>query len=170
MTRVTVYSNQPEVELLVNGRPFEKQKGELFFRFDVPNAGRTRLTAVAGDCRDESEIHKVAKFNEKYRLREAGAILNWFEVTAPEGRFSINDRISAILAVPEGKALFDRLLQQMGGGKKEFAGFSLNKGMMRMMGGFTVLRLSGMLGMAGIKLTKEQLLAINEQLNQIQKP
>ena len=41
---------------------------------------------------------------------------------------------------------------------------------MRMMGGFTVLRLSGMLGMAGIKLTKEQLLAINEQLNQIQKP
>ena len=58
----------------------------------------------------------------------------------------------------------------MGGGKKEFAGFSLNKGMMRMMGGFTVLRLSGMLGMAGIKLTKEQLLAINEQLNQIQKP
>ena len=170
VTRVTVYSNQPEVELLVNGRPFEKQKGELFFRFDVPNAGRTRLTAAAGDCRDESEIHKVAKFNEKYRLREAGAILNWFEVTAPEGRFSINDRISAILAVPEGKALFDRLLQQMGGGKKEFAGFSLNKGMMRMMGGFTVLRLSGMLGMAGIKLTKEQLLAINEQLNQIQKP
>ena len=136
----------------------------------MPNAGRTRLTAVAGDCRDESEIRKVAKFNEKYRLREAGAVLNWFDVTAPEGYFSLNDKVGAILAAPEGKALFEQLLAKMGEGRQEFAGFQLNKGMMRMMGGFTVLRLTGMLGMAGIKLTKEQLLSLNEQLNRIRKP
>ena len=38
-----------------------------------------------------------------------------------------------------------------------------------MMGGFTMLRLTGMLGMAGIKLSKEELLALNEKLNQIEK-
>lgn len=170
VTRVTVYSNQPEVELLVNGKPFARQQGDLFFYFDVPNAGRTRLTAVAGDCRDESHIRKVAKFNEAYRLRETGAVLNWFDVTAPEGYFSLNDKVGAILAVPEGKALFEQLMAKMGEGKKEFAGFQLNKSMMRMMGGFTVLRLTGMLGMANIHLTKEQLLSLNEQLNRIPKP
>ena len=42
--------------------------------------------------------------------------------------------------------------------------------MMQMMGGFTVLRLTGMLGMMNINLTKEQLLDLNEQLNKIKKP
>lgn len=38
----------------------------------------------------------------------------------------------------------------------------------RMIGGFTVLRLSGLVGTLGEdKLTKEDLLAINEQLNRI---
>jgi len=38
-----------------------------------------------------------------------------------------------------------------------------------MMGGFTVLRLTSMVGMMGINFTKEQLLGINAQLNQIKK-
>jgi len=42
--------------------------------------------------------------------------------------------------------------------------------MMDMMGGFTLLRLTGMIGMMGINFTKEQLLAMNAQLNQIKKP
>jgi len=37
------------------------------------------------------------------------------------------------------------------------------------MGGFTLLRLLGMLGMANINLTKEDLLAINAKLNKIKK-
>ena len=41
---------------------------------------------------------------------------------------------------------------------------------MQMMGGFTVLRLSGMLGMANISFTKEELLKMNKQLNRIRKP
>ena len=39
--------------------------------------------------------------------------------------------------------------------------------MMQMMGGFTVLRLTGMLVMVGIELTKEQLPEMNEALKQI---
>ena len=44
------------------------------------------------------------------------------------------------------------------------------KGMMDMMGGFTVLRMSGMVGMVGVSFTKEELLKMNAQLNKIKAP
>ena len=76
-TKVTVYSNQPEVELFANGVSLGKQTSpEHFFYFEVPNTGETTLVAVAGECRDESFIRKVEVFNEDYRLKETGAILN----------------------------------------------------------------------------------------------
>ncbi len=43
-------------------------------------------------------------------------------------------------------------------------------GLMQMMGDFTVLRLSSMLGMANISFTKEELLKMNKKLNRIKKP
>jgi len=49
-------------------------------------------------------------------------------------------------------------------------GFEMNDSMMQMLGGFTVLRLSGMIGMMGVELTKEDLLALNAKLNKIKKP
>ena len=49
-------------------------------------------------------------------------------------------------------------------------GFEMSGPMMDMMGGFTVLRLSGMIGTMGINLTKEDLLNLNAQLNKIKKP
>lgn len=61
VTKVTVYSNQPEVELFVNGSSLGKQQSsEHFFTFEVPNEGSSRLEARAGICRDESEIRKAA--------------------------------------------------------------------------------------------------------------
>jgi hypothetical protein len=42
--------------------------------------------------------------------------------------------------------------------------------MMQMMGGFTFIRLAGMIGTMGVNLTKEQLLDINAKLNKIKKP
>ena len=39
-----------------------------------------------------------------------------------------------------------------------------------MMGSFTILRMSSMMGMANISFTKEQLLKMNKQLNRIRKP
>ena len=62
----------------------------------------------------------------------------------------------------------------MGGGKKgekpKAAGFELSEGMMQMMGGFTVLRLTSMMGMMNVSFTKEELLKMNRQLNRIRKP
>ena len=169
VTRVTVYSNLPEVTLLVNGKALEtKAAPDHFFYFDVPNRDESRLTAIAGDCRDESVIRKVDAFNESYRLREKGAVLNWFDVSEPEGRFSLNDRIGDICAVPQGKAVIDELLSKFSGGTA--AGFEITDGMREMMNGFTVLRMTSLMGTTGASLDKEALLSLNQKLNQIKKP
>ena len=171
VTKVTVYSNLPEVELFVNGKSLGKQvSAEHFFYFDVPNVGVSELEAVAGDCTDYSTIRKVDTFNEAYKLKEKGAILNWFDITEPEGYFSLNDTMGDIMANPQGAMLIGGLMQQMkknAGGMA--AGFEVNEGVMQMMNGFTVIRLANLMGTAGITFTKEQLLALNAQLNQIKK-
>ena len=175
VTKVTVYSNLPEVELFANGKSLGKQSApEHFFYFEVPNAGETTLKAVAGDCTDESFIRKVEVFNEDYRLKEKGAVLNWFDITEPEGYFSLNSRLGDIMEVEAGKQFFMGLAAKMLPPKEGEEGPVMGEGMMKMLGGFTVLRMLNMMQM-GIaskdapKLTKEQLLAMNAQLNQIKK-
>ena len=185
VTKVTVYSNLPEVELFLNGESIgKKQAPDHFFYFDVPNVGESRLVAIAGEYRDESTIRKVEERNMDYVLKETGAVLNWFDVDAPEGRFSLNDKLGDIMSCFWGKLWFMRfglsLKKKMSkkgekkGEKKEggfeVAGFKMGKGLIQMMGGFTVLRLSSMMGMANVSFTKEELLKINKQLNKIRKP
>lgn len=168
-TKVTVYSNQPEVELFANGVSLGKQTcPEHFFYFEVPNAGETTLVAVAGDCKDESFIRKVEVFNEEYRLKEKGAILNWFDVTAPEGYYSLNSKIEDIFKSEEGATVFKEVMvsamgSMMGGNSEKFD----IAPMMKMLGSFTVLRLTSLLGATNVTLTKEQLLDMNEKLNAI---
>ena len=172
VTKVTVYSNLPEVELFANGESLGKKKADdHFFYFEVPNKGETKLVAVAGDFKDESIIRKVDTFNEDYRLKEKGAILNWFDITEIDGYFSLNDKMGDVLKSEEGRALFQGIMAQAGiGAGTDVMGFEMNEGMMQMMNGFTVIRLTSLLGMTGLKMTKEQLLAMNEQLNKIKKP
>ncbi len=168
VTKVTVYSNQPEVELFVNDKSLGKQKSDVhFFYFEVPNCGESKLTALADGCRDESVIRKVENFNEDYRLKEKGAILNWFDITAPEGYFSLNDKMKDILQKEEGRKVLESLMSHMSGGG--MAGFEMNENMMKMMEGFTLIRLTNLMGTAGVKFTKEQLLEMNEKLNKIKK-
>ncbi len=182
-TKVTVYSNQPEVELFANGKSLgKKTAADHFFYFDVPNAGETTLTAVAGECKDEGIIRKVDKFNEDYLLREKGAVLNWFDVTEPEGRLSLNTPISEILKTFRGKIVLlsvgKIIMTQLKANSKSkeksggfsLAGFKPSPDLLKMLGGFSILRASSMLGMVNISMTKEQLLSINRKLNKIKKP
>ena len=179
VTKVTVYSNLPEVELFANGVSVGKKTApDHFFYFEVENKGETKLEAVAGEYRDEAVIRKVETPNEDYILKEQGAILNWFDVNAPEGRYSLNDKVSDIMKSLFGKLWFVKTMlkikKQMSGGKKgksEAAGFEIpTDGLMQMMGSFTVLRLTSMMGMANVNFTKEELLKMNKQLNRIRKP
>jgi beta-galactosidase len=116
--------------------------------------------------------------NEDYVLKEKGAVLNWFDVEAPAGRFSLNDKISDIMQTFRGKLWFVRfglkLKKKMSNGKKgekkEAMGFEIGEGVMKMLGGFTVLRMTSLMGMMDISFTKDELLKINKQLNRIRKP
>lgn len=168
-TKVTVYSNQPEVELFANGVSLGKQTSpEHFFYFEVPNTGETTLVAVAGECKDESFIRKVEVFNEEYRLKEKGAILNWFDVTAPEGYYSLNSKIEDIVKSEEGARVFKEVMAPAMGGMMGGNAEKADMGpMMKMLGSFTVLRLTSLMGAGNVTLTKEQLLDMNEKLNAV---
>ncbi len=179
VTKITVYSNQPTVELFVNGESIGvKEAADHFFRFEVPNVGETKLEAVAGDCRDESVIRKVDTFNTEYRLQEQSAIINWFDITMPEGYLSINNKVSEIMETFRGKIALGmfmlKLMPQMkkgkNGEKKEGGTFSLTPDMLQMVGSFTILRMSGMVGMVGIELKEKDLLDLNRKLNKIKAP
>ncbi len=187
VTKVTVYSNLPEVELFVNGKSVGKKTApDHFFYFDVKNEGESTIVAKAGEFTDEGKIRKVSERNMDYVLKEVGAVLNWFDVVEVEGRFSINDKISDIMQSKRGKLWFIRLglklkkkmdAKKKGQkGEKKSGGFDVDlkggamSGIMDMLGGFSVLRLSSMMGMMDISFTKEELLKMNKQLNRIKKP
>ena len=185
VTKVTVYSNNPTVELFANGESLGvKEAADHFFYFDVPNVGETTLVAKAGELTDESFIRKVDTFNEAYRLVEKGAILNWFDINEREGYFSLNDKMSDIMATVGGKIWMGTMMlsikKKMDANKKpsedgeKKGGFNIDfkaiKGMGQMLGSFTVLRLTSMMGMANVSFTKEELLKMNDQLNKIRKP
>ena len=169
VTKVTVYSNCKTVELFANGESLgvQEHNGLPFFYFEVPNNGETKLLAVAGECKDESFIRKVETPNEAYRLKEKGALLNWFDITEKEGYLSLNSKMSDVMATMRGKLLFITLMAKLAPKKGDGPSLELNEGMMQMLGSFTVLRLAGMMSMANINMTKAQLLDLNAQLNKI---
>ena len=176
VTKVTVYSNLPEVELFANGVSLGKQTSDVhFFYFDVPNVGTTNLVAVAGDCKDESVINKVETPNESYRLVEKGAVLNWWDITEIEGRCSLNSKLKDVIA-NGGMEFAMRLMAPVFGGaakaamgaEDENAGAQMAAGL-NMMNNMTVLRIVSLItGMMRIEVSKETLLEMNAKLNEIE--
>lgn len=184
--KIKVYSNQDEVELFANGESVGVQKkGEFpFFTFEVKNEGETILKAKAGDLTDESKIRKVDSFNEDYRMKEEGAVINWFEINTPVGYYSVNDTIGDIMQSFRGKLAMLKigamLLKVLKGDSQpsdepkkkkskgaSVMGFKPSKEMLQLGYGFTVKRVISMLGG---KFTKEQILKINAILNKVKKP
>ena len=183
VTKVTVYSNCDEVELFRNGESVGKQKkGKYpFFYFEVKNEGTSTLEAKAGDLSDTATINKVDTPNEAYIMKEENQVINWFEITTPDGYYSINDTIGDIMKSFKGKIALVKLLMLMKNvmsqgskdGKAEVMGFSFDKitkdmikSMYGMVKGFTIKRTFMMLGG---KFTKEQILEVNAMLNKVKK-
>ena len=106
-TEIKVYSNQPVVELLVDGKTAGVQEGSHVFRFLIPITGEHSITAISGSLTDTIRIRKVDEPNPDYRT-EGSEVVNWFdkpqELTR-EGYYSILDSMEEIKRSPEGKEL-----------------------------------------------------------------
>ena len=163
VTKVTVYSNQPSVELFANGVSLGVQEAEdHFFYFQVPNVGTTHLVAKAGELTDESVINKVSEPNPAYILVEKGAVLNWWDIVSVPGHADLNTKLRFLNAALglEGTA---RLLAPMLG--EQFAAHPQALGQLD---SFSVLRMLNLVaGAMMMPMTKEQLLDLNAQLNKI---
>lgn len=111
-TEIRVYSNQPQVTLLVDGQEVESQSGEHVFVFTVPLTGVHTIEAVAGALRDVMTIRRVDKPNPSY-VKAGGQIVNWFDredEIVREGYFSIKNSVAEIRANPEAQRVFEELV------------------------------------------------------------
>lgn len=177
VTKVKVYSNQPEITLIVNGNPLETKKGKYVFEFDVPLRAffKNEIIAVSGSLKDVLVVHRVRKPKEEYILKqEESTVSNWFdkdgnkiEFSYPEGKLSIKDKLSTIMANPEGEQLVFSMVEMA---KQELAKkgqelpIKITKQTFKLFGNMTIERLAGM---AGDKLPIEVLKQVNDELNKI---
>ena len=161
VTKVTVYSNQPSVELFANGVSLGvKEAADHFFYFEVPNVGETKIVVKAGYLTDEGIIRKVSEPNPDYILKEKGAVLNWWDIIEIPGYASLNTKLAKVNAaagIPNVQALLKPLI-----------GEAAQPQVLTMLDSMSVLRMVNLLtGSLHIELTKEMLMDLNAQLNQI---
>lgn len=166
---VTVYTNLPEVTLLLNGEVVGTQPAvdhaAVFAELPLQDGANT-ITARAGDVEDTITLNGVAESNPAYVLpKDDTKAGNWFvpegedapgELEFIEGHFSINDKIGDILAHPVAGKILSEMFDRAGVGT----------GMMGMLSGFT---LANMLKMAGKNMPASVPFALNDKLNKIAK-
>lgn len=115
VTEIKVYSNQREVMLLVDGKPFAVQQGDKIFKFSLPISGEHRIEAVCGDLYDKMTIRHVDTPNKEY-IKDGADIVNWFdrddEIEKP-GFFSIHDSMQDVKANPAAQAVMDKMVSPL---------------------------------------------------------
>ena len=169
VTEIKVYSNQDTVELYLNGEFVGRQSSPYhFFSFKVKNVGQSKLVAVASDLSDESMIRKVDRFNEDYLLKETGTVLNWFDIEERDGYLSIKDKISDITATEDGRRIFGELMAKIEASGESAMPMDREK-MQEMIGGFSLLRFTGMLSMMKVHFSKDELLDLNKKLLKVKR-
>ena len=78
VTKVKIYSNQPEVTLYNNGKLVAEKTGGHVFVFEVTLEAENNLRAVAGGFEDTVLIRKVDKPNPAYKLNgKSSNSANW---------------------------------------------------------------------------------------------
>ena len=167
VTEVKVYSNQPAVTLLVDGREFATQTGDKIFKFQVPITGAHTIEARSGELSDTMTIRKVDKPNPAYSVT-GGEVVNWFD--RPDeleraGYYSILDSMEAIKQSPAGAALLARMMAKVTASYGDVAkSVTLPAAVQRQM---DKMPLQSLLKQAGKAVTPEMAQKLNAALNQI---
>ena len=173
VTKVYVYSNQDEVSLYVNNKLFETKKCDKVVLFEVPLNKNLKIVAKANGISDKSFIKKVDKPDNSYILEKSNTgVTNWFDkdgnevkLTFNEGYFSIKDKIKVIQEDEQAGKVFQAFMDKFVEIAKS-QGMELPTGILKMMGSFTIERISKM---AGDRIPKDAIVQINEQLQKCKK-
>lgn len=167
-TEIRVYSNQPEVTLLVDGQIFAAQSGETVFTFRVPISGEHTITAKAGECCDTITIRRVDEPDASYRFAKAGGVAYWFdEADFKTDCFSIRDSFGALMAHPEAGKIVGAIMQKLIASRGDVArSANSNASLQKMMASMSF---ESLLKKAGDAVPAEMVKKINEQLQQIRK-
>ena len=173
-TEIRVYSNQPQVELLIDGESVGKQAGDKVFVFTVAlEPGFHIVAAKAGDAMDSITLEKVEQEPAIYVLPEvkerAEGVANWFKLAGdldltapmefPEGKYSVKDSMETLARSPEA-------LEMVREAVKLATNFDLSPGV----GMWDMLRKSSperMMGMAGSTMPRGFLESLNAKLIKI---
>ena len=145
MISVKVYSNQPEVELYVDGVFVEKKPGSHVFVFEnvALKDGFTSITVKAGASSDTACFEKAAEPYAPYVLIEDESntgVTNWFDnvdmtkaqpMTFNEGYFSIKDQMKVILKNDAASTVLVNAISSL-------MGMKLKKSMLAIMGSQTL--------------------------------
>ena len=176
-TEIRVYSNQPEVELRINGKVVEKKAGDKVFVFTVAlEPGFNIVCAKAGDdVKDVITLEKVDEEPAIYTLPEvkdrAEGVANWFKLAGdldleapmefPEGKYSVKDTMEDLFASEEAGGIVKTAI-------KLATNFDLGPGvgMWDMMKAMTP---QDMMAMGGNQLPKGFLESLNAKLIKIDK-
>ena len=143
VTEIKVYSNQEEVTLSVDGKPFETQKGKYVFRFQVPITGEHSIHASSGDCHSVILVRKVSALNPEYRMVASALVINWFDADEIEpDYYSVADKLADIRQNPEAGAVIDAMMAQGASARGDVAdAVKDNPALQRMMGRMTLISL-----------------------------
>ena len=143
VTEVKVYSNQPKITLVVDGKEFETQTGKTIFKFNVPISGEHKITAIADSCTDSITVKKVEEENQDYIFVKRSPITNWFDADELDPEcFSINDKLAEIKANPKAGAIIDEMMAKGASDRGDVAdAVKDNPGLQRMMGRMTLVSL-----------------------------
>lgn len=173
-TEVRVYSNQPEVELLINGKSVGKQTGDKVFVFTVVlEPGFNTVAAKAGATKDSITLEKVTQEPAIYVLPEvkdrAEGVANWFKLAGnldltapmefPEGKYNVKDSMEVLAQSPEALEVVTKAI-------KLATNFDLvpGMGMWNMMKSMTP---EGMMAMGGSTMPQGFLESLNAKLIKI---
>jgi len=167
-TEIKVYSNCPEVVLLLDGKEAGRASGKTVFTFKVKISGEHTVTAMAGDLSDSITIRKVSEPDPSYRLAQSGSVSNWFdEAGFNTNCFSIRDSFGVLMAHPEAGKIVGAIMQKMIEKRGDVAkSANSNANLQKMMASMSF---ESLLKRAGDAVPKELIVQINDQLQKIPK-
>ena len=112
VTSVVVYSNQPQVDLYVDGTLAGSSQAGRVFRFEVALTGRHTICARAGQLSDSIEVERATRPDPSYTLQSDEEVVNWFDdIAIDPARFSVKDTIGELQAHPVAGAIVGRMMQ-----------------------------------------------------------